>query len=67
MFGYYPTFHTLTSVGRKSTSSMLKICFRFSLLFSSFAVQNICLYVHIKVKIEKLHKVKKNIQEKYVK
>ena len=31
--GYYPTFHTLTSVGRKSTFSMLKICFRFSLLF----------------------------------
>ena len=25
MFGYYPTFHTLTSVGRKSTFSMLKI------------------------------------------
>ena len=41
MFGYYPTFHTLTNVGRKSTFSMLKICFRFSLLFYSFAVQNI--------------------------
>ena len=24
MFGYYPTFHTLTSVGRKSTFRMLK-------------------------------------------
>ena len=32
MFGYYPAFHTLTSVGRKSTFSMLEICFRFSLL-----------------------------------
>ena len=43
MYGYYPTFHTLTSAGRKSTFSMLKICFRFSLLFYSFAVQSICL------------------------
>ena len=33
LFGYYPTFHNLTSVGRKSTFSMLKICFCFSLLF----------------------------------
>ena len=29
MFGYNPTFHTLTSVGRKYTFTMLKICFRF--------------------------------------
>ena len=46
MFGYYPTFHALTSVGRKSTFSMLKICFHFSLLFLSFAVQSICLKVN---------------------
>ena len=38
MFGYYPTFHTLTSVGRKSTFSMLKICFRFSLPFKRISL-----------------------------
>ena len=32
MFGYYPTFHTLTSVRLKSTFSMLKICFPFAIL-----------------------------------
>ena len=33
VFGYHPMFHTLTSVGRKSTFSVLKICFRYFLQF----------------------------------
>ena len=45
VFGYYPTFHTLTSVRRKSTFSMLKICFCYSLQFLSFVVQSISLSI----------------------